>query len=154
MALIIRRDVASVALHWDAFVDQARRAGALGIVFPALYFTNRLVPKTIPEYVLEASAAATPKSVRRYLNEFTPATIQAIHRISLRERLVWSEGWYAIARQIWHDFLPAMSSRHIWKHYFGKVMRSTQGRIAPHDGRNDAIGGRRSGVPSGVDQDR
>lgn len=124
MALIIRRDVASGALRWDAFLDQAHRSEALGLVFPALYFTDRLAPDTIPEHVLEISAAAAPKSIRNYVTDFTPATIQAIHRISLRERLAWSDGWYAAARQIGHDFLPAISSRHIWKHYCERGMKA------------------------------
>lgn len=124
MAMIIRRDVVSGALQWDAFVDQAQRAGALGIVFPALFFTDRLAPNTIPKNVLEVSAAASPKSVRNYLLEFTPATIQAIHRISLRERLVWSQGWHAVARQIGHDFFPAITSAHIWKHYYERGMKA------------------------------
>lgn len=128
MAMIVRHDVASGALRWDAFLDQARHAEALGIVFPALHFTDRLAPGTIPGDVLAASAAAAPGTVRRYLAEFTPATIQAIHRISLRERLVWSEGWYAVARQLGHDFLPAISSPHIWKHYLGKGMKTLRWR--------------------------
>lgn len=124
MALIIRHDVVSGALQWDAFIDQARRAGALGIIFPALYYTDKLAPNLIPDDVLEACAIAAPKAVRRYLAEFTPATIQAIHRVSLRERLLWSEGWYAVARQVGHDLLPAISSRHIWKHYWQRGMKA------------------------------
>lgn len=127
MALIIRRDTASGALQWDAFLDHARRARALGIIFPALFFTDKLAPDTIPGEVLAVCAAAAPKSVVRYLAEFSPATIQAIHRISLRERLVWSEGWYAVARQVGHDLLPAIASPHIWKHYWEKGMRVLKG---------------------------
>lgn len=129
IALIIRRDLASGALQWDAFIDQARRANALGMIFPALFFTDKLVPHTIPCDVLEASAGAAPKAVRHYLAGFTPATIQPIHRVSLKERLAWSEGWYAIARQIGHDLLPAISSRHIWQHYWGRGMRAVRSRI-------------------------
>ncbi|HWU94624.1 MAG TPA: nucleotidyltransferase family protein, partial [Sphingomonas sp.] len=123
IALIIRRDRASGALQWEEFLDQARAAGALGLIFPALFFTDQLVPGTIPGDVLEASAAATPRVTRRYLARFTPATIQAVHRISLAERLMWSEGWFAAARQIGSDFLPAISSAYVWRHYLGRVFR-------------------------------
>lgn len=126
MALIIRRDLASGALQWDEFIEQARRADAVGKIFPALFFTEKLIPNTIPSDLLETSAAAAPKAVRRYLAEFTPATIQPVHRISLRERLAWSEGWYAVARQIGHDFLPAISSPHIWKHYLERGMSTAR----------------------------
>lgn len=117
IALVIRRDTAPGILRWDAFLDAARQAKALGIILPALYFTERLVPGTVPENVLDAAAAAAPTAVRRHLLQFTPATVQAIDRTSLSERFMWSEGWPALCRRVAYGVLPSTSPRFLGQYY-------------------------------------
>jgi len=127
---VIRRDMEAGDLSWRDFVEAARQAGALGIVYPALYFTERLVPGIVPATVLEASAVAAPGGVRRHVERLTPATAQRIDRISLSEHFMWSDGWLAIGGQIVRDISRAFSTRGAWNLYWDHAARLFQPRFS------------------------
>jgi hypothetical protein len=111
LVLVIRRDTAAGTLVWQEFLAAAVRAGALGIIFPALYFSERLVPTTVPPEILEASAAAAPRGVRRHLERLTPATAQRMERITLAEHFMWANGWQGLGKQAFRDVRLALSAR-------------------------------------------
>lgn len=127
--MVIRRDTASGMLRWPAFLEMAKATRALGMVFPALYFAEQLVPGTIPNDVLEMSAEATPAPVRRNVQRWSPAHIQQIGRSSIREHFMWCEDWRGIARRVLFDIAPVTSPGILWSVYRSRAIQVLRNRL-------------------------
>jgi hypothetical protein len=120
LALVIRRDVAAGTLLWPEFLSTARRVGALGIIYPAFHFAERLLPGTVPAEILEISASAAPRALRRHLEGLTPATAQRVGRISMTQHFMWSDGWHALGKQVLRDLRLAAATRESWNYYWNQ----------------------------------
>ena len=73
---------------WHLVEAMARRAGALGAIYPAVAMVEKLVPGVLPGALVDASASAAPRSVRRQLERLTPATAHRVVRTSIAERFM------------------------------------------------------------------
>ena len=104
---MIRHDRASGELDWDAFLDLASRAGALGHAFPAFALCEKLAPGTVSPRVLEACRAEAPPSVRRVVARLSPAEAQRVVRCSLEERFMWTPSLMGKMRQVARELAPS-----------------------------------------------
>lgn len=107
LVLVIRADTDRGALDWAGLVEAARSAGALRFIHPALALCDRLAPGTVPREVLAACDAVATPATRRFLAGVTPATAHSIDRLSMDERYMWADGWWARFRQLAYELGPA-----------------------------------------------
>jgi hypothetical protein len=107
LALVIRRDSADGTFDWEEFRRGASLIGGARFVYPALVFTQRLAPETIPREVLAHAAADAPKTLRRVVERLTIASAQPLRRHSVSERFMWAstgrEGLRQIASELFVD---------------------------------------------------
>jgi hypothetical protein len=127
LTLVARRHLEDGVLDWDFVEHFARRAGALGAIYPALRMTDTLVPGIIDKSVLKASADAAPRSVVRRIATLSPATAQRVRRTSLFERFMWTSSPRQIVRHVWeYVAVPHFSTerrRVLYTHRFARLMR-------------------------------
>jgi hypothetical protein len=129
VVMVIRRDTALGTLQWPVFLSMARKAGALGIVFPMLHFAEALAPGTVPGEVLEASAAVAPLGVRNAIAPLSAADAQQIVRVSLKEHFMWCEGWRDVLHCLAADLVPTASPGALWAAYRRRATRVLRGRL-------------------------
>jgi hypothetical protein len=106
LALVIRKDMSVRNAAWNAFLDAAVRAGAVGVVYPALRLCDQLLPGTVPSWVTSRSRAETTPAVRRVVDPLTPANAQGLLRCSLAERFMWAPSPLAVMRQALEEVFP------------------------------------------------
>ena len=109
LVLVVRQDMANGKLQWDQFVALGRRAGALGVIYPALHLSEALIPGTIPGAVRAVCRHEAPTGVRKILDGLSPATVHHLDRMSVEEHFMWSRGWSGKVRQALHDAFPTLS---------------------------------------------
>jgi len=110
LALVVRRDFGADAASWGPLVTAAERAGALGMIYPALRLCEQLVPGTVPEEVGLRVEREAPPRVRRVVDPLTPGDAQRLVRCSLAERFMWAPSPLTIARQVLHEIFPPGSA--------------------------------------------
>jgi len=111
LRLVIARDRASGALSWVEFLHLGEETGALGIAYPALRLAEKLVPDTVPAFVLGACANHAPAAVVHLVEGLEPATAQQINQISFAEHFMWSRTLGERLRQIVSDVIPRATWR-------------------------------------------
>lgn len=130
LQLVIRRDRAKGLLSWPDFVALAERAGALGLIYPALRLCEELAPDTVPLWVLAECETRVPASVRRVVDPLTPADAQRVVRCSLAERFMWTGSAAGVVRQVLREtFLPAHSLRELLNIQRARVWRLARGTV-------------------------
>ncbi len=110
LALVARRDQASGALDWDAFIRMAREIGPR-YLYPAIFACERLVPGTIPSPVLKACEADAPVELRRLLAKRDVALLQPLDHHSFEERYMWFGGWWNRLRRVARELDPGPADR-------------------------------------------
>jgi len=106
LVLVIRRDSGSGALAWPELVALAKKARALGSIYPAMRMCERLAPGSVPQAVLAACEADAPPAVRRFVDRLSPSSASGLGRCSIEERFMWTPSVWARAREVAHDLLP------------------------------------------------
>lgn len=131
LVFVIRQEVATGRLNWDAFLDVGARTEALGYAYPALCLAEKLAPGVVPEFVLSHCAGRAPGPVRRALEQLTPATAQRMDRASIGEHFMWANGWPGLLRMLAFDLLPAPRTLpEILKVYEARAWRLVRGRVS------------------------
>ncbi len=132
LALVARADTAAGRLDWGAFVAAAERAGALGLIYPALHLCEALAPGGVPADVRRLSCEAAPESASRLVESLTPATAHRV--LALRgEKFLWAPSRTARAAQILSEIFPREAGslgglariyrRRAWKLARGTLLR-------------------------------
>ncbi len=111
LRLVIARDWAEGKLSWVEFLCVGAETGTLGIAYPALWLAEKLVPGTVPGFVLGACAQQAPRGVARVVERLEPATAQRIDRVSLAEHFMWSRTMKERLGQVASDLLPRVPWR-------------------------------------------
>jgi hypothetical protein len=132
LVFVIRRDVGTGVLHWDALTRLFTETGTARFVFPALELTERLVPGTVPAELREWLAQAATGRMRRVVAE---ADAHGMHlpRRSFEEKLMWARGPAELARNVMDMFLPAdsgLSISALKRAYLRRLRRLTGGQVA------------------------
>lgn len=109
--LVISRDRVAGRLSWVEFLRLGAETEALGIAYPALRLTEKLVPGTVPAFVLDACAVQAPRGVVRVVERLEPATAQRIDRVSLAEHFMWSRNARERVGQVVSDLWPRATWR-------------------------------------------
>jgi hypothetical protein len=131
LVLVMRQDLASGWLSWDAFLELGARTGALAYAYPALRLADMLAPGVVPSAVLDACAGHAPGAVRRALERLTPATAQRIDRTSLGEHFMWAPGWRGRLRLLASDLFPKVASwPELGRIYEERAWRLIRGRVS------------------------
>jgi hypothetical protein len=123
---------ARMRLDWGELVDAAEAAGALRFVFPAFTLCERLLPDTVPPWVLARCATAATPAQRRVLASLEPATAQRLERLSLEERFMWAGTPAEHVRRLLHGAWPAPAGRsaeELGRIYAERAWRLARGRV-------------------------
>lgn len=91
LALVIRSDLPSGALRWDALADLLGRTGTERFVYPALELTERWLPGTLDGDLRQRLHRAATARMRRVVDEVEAHGLQLVRR-SLDEKLMWARG--------------------------------------------------------------
>jgi hypothetical protein len=123
LSRVIQADHAAGRLDWESYLTTASQIGASGFAYPALHFTELLVPGTVPGEVLTASAKAAPVTVRNFLNHHTCWSIQRLHRPSGEESFLWTPGVTQKIRAFGRMLIPinCHSVRDVADYYAGRL---------------------------------
>jgi hypothetical protein len=93
LAWVIRRDLGTGTLRWDALLARLRATGASAFVYPAFELTEKLLPGTVDGRFRAAIREDTPAAVRRAVDRTEPAGAMRMFDRSLDTRIIWLNGW-------------------------------------------------------------
>lgn len=110
LALVVRADVASGELDWDALMPLLSEIGPR-YVYPAFFACEKLLPGTIAPAVLRACEADAPAGIRRVLARRAVSNLQPLDRHSFAERYMWISGWRNRLRRIANELSPGSANR-------------------------------------------
>jgi Uncharacterised nucleotidyltransferase len=110
LALVVRADVASGELDWDALLRLLNEIGPR-YVYPAFFACEKLLPGTIDPAVLRACEADAPTGMRRLLAGRAVSNLQPLDRHSFAERYMWISGWRSRLRRIVSELNPGSVNR-------------------------------------------
>jgi hypothetical protein len=100
LLLVLRADLASGAISWEALSDLLRRTTTRRFAFPAFVLAARLAPDAVDHaFLAELEKSATPR-MRRLLPGAVLIPPQHFPRLSLDMRLAWAKGPWQVAANI------------------------------------------------------
>jgi hypothetical protein len=122
----------SGGIDWRLFLESAHECNALKFSYPALQIAERLVPGTVPAFVLEAGNDAVTPAMRRVVEELRPANAQAVRSATNEERWMWAATPGERLRRGLHLLWPApagASARSLAQIYGSRFWRMFKGRV-------------------------
>jgi hypothetical protein len=117
LALVCREETTRGRLAWPEVYACLSRTDSAGFAYPALAFTERLVPGTVDPAVLERCAVAAGQRVRAVVEADTAADYGRLENVRVAEKFMWSRGPADTARRLGVMLWPKSGS-------FGDMIRT------------------------------
>lgn len=132
LTLMVRRDLPSGELSWDAVTELLEQTGATRYAYPAFTLVEQLAPGTVDAALLVRTFKRSTRIARVVVGELTPATPILHEHVSFAERLMWEPGIIAIVRRVLGMFLPArgVSLAEVLFVYRSRVRKLFTGRVS------------------------
>ncbi|MBI4540928.1 MAG: nucleotidyltransferase family protein [Gemmatimonadetes bacterium] len=133
LVFVIRRNLASRRLNWEAVARALEDADALRFAYPAFELAERMVPGIVDDGFRQRLARAATPRMRRVLQRLTPSTVQCPEALSLEERFMWAAGPLELARRAVYLLWPthaADSRRPLGTLYAERMFRVFRGRVS------------------------
>lgn len=131
LVLMVRRDVPSGALDWNAVEDLLEQSGATRFAYPAFTLVEQLAPGAVPARLHARARQRSSRAAAGVVAALTPATPIITDHVSFAERVMWEPNTLGVARRILEMFFPTarVPAREMLRIYGRRLRRLFTGRV-------------------------